>query len=145
MMRKSVPSDLHIDDARQLSRRLETKAEAYEKIMGSEILTLLGMDLLARPSEVAKHEAPYLKPSVNWLSRGLAEAREWLGCISEGFGAWKRQALLEAQYLSFCGSLRTPQKRGRLSALFRSLTHPAASSPDLMRRAFAASRDRPLP
>jgi hypothetical protein len=74
---------LHIDDTRHLIRRLETKVEAYEKIVDSEILTLLGMHLLDKAPEVSKHEAPYLKPSVNWLSRGLAEAKEWLRCISK--------------------------------------------------------------
>ena len=89
-MRKSAPTDLHIDDTSQLIRRPETRAEAHEKIMRSEILTVLGMDLLARPPEVSKQEAQYLKPSANWISRGPAGAREWLRCVwkeARGLGA----------------------------------------------------------
>lgn len=52
--------------------------------MRSEILTLLGMALLAKPPKVSKQEAQYLRPSANWLSRDPAEAREWLRCVSKG-------------------------------------------------------------
>ncbi|KFG69386.1 hypothetical protein JH26_11215 [Microvirga sp. BSC39] len=72
---------MHIVDTRQLFRRPETKAEAHEKIMDIEILTLLGMELLDKAHEVRKQEAQYLRLSANWLSRGPAEAKERLRCV----------------------------------------------------------------
>jgi hypothetical protein len=103
-MRKSAPTDLHNDDTRQLICRPETRAEAHEKIMVSEILTLLGMDLLARPAEVSSRRLSTANHPQTGSVRGPAEAKERLRCVSKGsFGVRSGKRCRRLNTVNFVG------------------------------------------